>query len=121
MTSGRGSMWTKNRKVKKKNDKGATMVTVIVSFALLLIFVTAFYGVQKTSRNMMMSAKDMMLESKELIKAFYLEETDNQPIDDVVLTFRGNEGSFTVNATLYKAQKDGLSGTIYYYDSEQGE
>ncbi len=98
------------------------MVTVIVSFALLLIFVTAFYGVQKTSRSMMMSAKDMMLESKELIKAFYLEETDNQPVsENVTLTFRGDEGSFTINATLYKAQKDGLSGTIYYYDSEKEE
>lgn len=98
------------------------MVTVIVSFALLLIFVTAFYGVQKTSRSMMMSAKDMMLESKELIKAFYLEETENQPAsENNTLTFRSDKGSFTINATLYKAQKDGLSGTIYYYDSEKEE
>lgn len=38
-------MWTKNKK--KRDNRGTSMVTVAVSFALLMIFVTDFYKVQK--------------------------------------------------------------------------
>ena len=96
------------------------MITVVVSFALLLVFVTAFYKVQNTSRNMMMNAKDMLVNNRELVKAFYLEETANETVAaDVRLTFRGTDGSFYVDATLNKAQKEGLMGTIYYYEIQQ--
>lgn len=122
MRSGHGSMWTKNKIKGKRDDRGSTMVTVIVSFALLLIFVTAFYKVQKTSQSMMMAAKDMTVESRELIKAFYLEETENQvAAEAATLTFQGEEGSFTIETTIYRAQKEGLPGTIYYYDAQAEE
>lgn len=48
------------------------MVTVVVSFALLMIFVTGFYKVQKVSQNMMMDSKDLLVNNRELIKAYYL-------------------------------------------------
>ncbi|MBR5799249.1 MAG: hypothetical protein IKY23_04220 [Lachnospiraceae bacterium] len=107
-----------------KNNKGTSMVTVLVSFALLLIFVTAFYKVQHVSSEMMMGARDMLIDSRNLTKAYYLGETrDTLLADDVRLSFRGKDGSFFVDATLYKAEKPGNAGVIYYYDSdkEQGD
>jgi len=107
-----------------KNNKGTSMVTVLVSFTLLLIFVTAFYKVQRVSGEMMMSAKDMLINSGNLTKAYYLGETrDTMIADRVRLSFRGDEGSFFVDATLYKAEKEGTTGVIYYYETnkEQGD
>lgn len=120
MKRGSGNMQKENDKKFKLNHRGTTMITVVVSFALLLVFVTAFYKVQNTSRNMMMNAKDMLVNNRELVKAFYLEETANETVAaDVRLTFRGTDGSFYVDATLNKAQKEGLMGTIYYYEIQQ--
>lgn len=115
MKAGDGAMW-------KKDNKGSTMVSVVVSFALLMILVTAFYKVQKVSQNMMMSAKDLIFNNRELAKEFYLEQTNNQLVaGDIRLTFSGSKGSFYVDASLYQARKLGLSGTIYYYESEEEE
>ena len=96
------------------------MVSVIVSFALLMILVTAFYKVQKVSESMMMSAKDLIFNNRELAKDFYLGETNNQlAAGNLRLTFSGAKGSFYVDASLYSAQKAGLSGTIYYYEANE--
>lgn len=51
-------MWTKNKK--KRDNRGTSMVTVVVSFALLMIFVTGFYKVQKVSQNMMMECASFL-------------------------------------------------------------
>ncbi len=113
MKHGNGNTWI-------KDNRGTSMVSVIVSFALLLIFVTAFYQVQKVSQNMMMSAKDMIVNSRELTKAYYLGETSNQvAAENARLSFRGNYGSFYIDASLYKAEKEGLGGTIYYYEANK--
>lgn len=113
MKAGDGIMW-------KKDNKGTTMVSVVVSFALLMILVAAFYQVQKVSERMMMSAKDLIINNKELAKDFYLGETNNQLVaNDIRLTFSGSKGSFYVDASLYQARGIGLPGTIYYYDSEK--
>ncbi len=98
------------------DNRGTTMVTVIISFALLLLLVTGYYKTQRMSENMMMSAKDMILNNSQLIKAYYLEETTNKTVaDQVELSFSGQEGSFIINATLNRADKEGLEGTIYYF------
>ena len=65
-------MWTKNKK--KRDNRGTSMVTVVVSFALLMIFVNAFYKVQKVCQNMMVDSKDLLVNNRELIKAYYLGE-----------------------------------------------
>ena len=71
-----------------KDKKGTTMVTVVISFALLMILVTTFYGVQKISQNMLMNTKDMIVNSRELLKAYYLDETENEIVaDNVRLSF----------------------------------
>lgn len=115
MKAGSGIMW-------KKDNRGSTMVSVVVSFALLLILVTAFYKVQKVSQGMMMTARDLIVNSRELTKAYYLGETNDQLVaGDIRLTFSGNKGSFYVDTSLYRAQRQGLSGTIYYYESEKEE
>ena len=40
----------------REDNRGTSMITVIISFALLMIFVTAFFKVQKVSQNMMIEA-----------------------------------------------------------------
>lgn len=111
-------MWTKNNR--KRDNKGTSMITVVVSFALLMIFVTGFYKVQKVSQNMMMDSKDLLLNNRELIKAYYLGETDNSIVaENVRLSFSGQEGAFSIDTSLYRAQKEGLTGTVYYYQSKE--
>ncbi|MGN1179936.1 MAG: hypothetical protein ACI4SD_01890 [Suilimivivens sp.] len=111
-------MWTGNKK--KKDNRGTTMVTVVVSFALLMIFVTGYFKVQKVSQNMMMDSKDFLVNNRELVKAYYLgETTDTVAAENARLTFRGDEGVFYIDASLYRAQKEGLTGTIFYYKSEE--
>lgn len=118
MKAGNGNMWTENKK--KKDDRGTTMVTVVISFALLMIFVTGFYKVQKVSQNMMMDSRDLLVNNRELIKAYYLGETnDSIAAENVRLFFDGDEGGFYVDTTLYRAEKEGLTGTVYYYGSEE--
>lgn len=118
MKAGSGNMWTKNKK--KKDNRGTTMITVVISFALLMIFVTGFYKVQRVSQNMMMDAKDLIVNNRELIKAYYLGETSNSiAAEDMRLSFSGKEGSFFIDADLYRAQKEGLMGTIYYYREKE--
>lgn len=104
----------------RADNRGTSMITVIISFALLLIFVTAFFKVQKVSQNMMMDARDMQVNNRKLVEAFYLSETEDSVVSGKErLTFAGKEGSFYIDATLYRAQKDGLSGVIYYYGTEE--
>lgn len=118
MKAGSGNMWIKNKK--ERDNRGTTMITVVISFALLMIFVTGFYKVQKVSQNMMMDAKDLIVNNRELIKAYYLgEANDSIAAEGVRLSFSGEEGSFFIDATLYRAEKEGLMGTIYYYQSEE--
>ena len=100
------------------------MATVVVSFALLLLFVTSYFQVQKVVSNMMMSAKDVLNNNSALIKAYYLEETKNVTVaDEVRLTFSGEDGEFFIETSLNKAQKEGLDGSIYYFagDTEETE
>lgn len=98
------------------------MVTVVISFALLLVFVTGFYRIQRVSQDMMMSARDLILNNNQLLKAYYLKETsDTVVLQDAPLHFSGGEGSFSITTTLYKAEKEDLSGSIYYYESQTKE
>lgn len=115
MKAGFGAMW-------KKDNRGSTMVSVIVSFALLMILIAAYYRVQKVSESMMMSARDLIVNNRELAKEFYLGQTQNRLVaDDIRLTFSGSKGSFYVDGSLYQAQKVGISGTIFYYEPEEEE
>lgn len=104
----------------REDNRGTSMITVIISFALLMIFVTAFFKVQKVSQNMMMDARDMQINNRKLVESFYLSQMqDSAASGDGKLVFSGKEGSFYIDAALYLAQKDGLSGVIYYYGTEE--
>lgn len=104
----------------REDNRGTSMITVIISFALLMIFVTAFFKVQKVSQNMMMDARDMQINNRKLVESFYLSQMqDSAASGDGKLVFSGKEGSFYIDAALYRAQKDGLSGVIYYYGTEE--
>ncbi|MCM1126293.1 MAG: hypothetical protein NC429_07450 [Lachnospiraceae bacterium] len=110
-------MWKRS---KKKKNQGTTMITVVISFALLLLFVTSYFRIQKLSTGMMMDSKDMILNNSHLIEAFYLGETNEQIVaDQTNISFSGEWGSFYVTGTLKKADKENLSGTIYYFDTTQ--
>ncbi len=104
------------------NNKGTTMISVVISFALLLLFVTSYFRVQKLSTEMMMDSRDMLVNNRQLIRAFYLGETQNQTVaDHVSIDFFGAEGSFYVEGTLKRADMEGLRGTIYYFEEEPGD
>lgn len=65
---------------------------------------------------MMMDARDMQVNNRKLVESFYLSQTKDSIVsEDEKLVFSGKNGSFYMDATLYRAQKDGLSGVIYYY------
>lgn len=103
---------------KKEENRGMTMITVIISFALLLLFVTSYFRIQKLSTEMMMDSKDMILNNSHLIEAFYLDETDDRIVaDQTNIIFTGQWGSFYVTGTLKRADKEDLNGTIYYFDT----
>lgn len=123
MTDGAGNMKKRN-KIKNiiSDNRGTSMATVVVSFALLLLFVTGYFQVQKVAGNMMMSAKDILNNNSALIKAFYLGETKNITVaDSVRLNFNGESGGFYLDATLKRAEKEGLDGSIYYFAEETKE
>lgn len=104
----------------REDNRGTSMITVIISFALLMIFVTAFFKVQKVSQNMMMDARDMQINNRKLVESFYLSQMQGSAASgDGKLVFSGKEGSFYIDAALYRAQKDELSGVIYYYGTEE--
>lgn len=107
---------------KKKKNQGTTMVTVVISFALLLLFVTSYFRIQKLSTEMMMDSKDMIINNSRLIEAFYMGETNDQIVaDQTNISFTGEWGSFYVTGTLKRADKEELSGTIYYFDTTRAD
>ena len=125
MSSGASAMWKENsteKPVRTKLDKdqrGTSMVTVLVSFALLLLCLTSFYRVQKMTESMVMNSKDMIRNNSSLMKAFYLGETTSTTIaSGEVLIFEGEDGGFSMTVTLHRAQKEGLNGSIYYFEEE---
>lgn len=118
-------MWKENSKAKhlraklNKDQRGTSMVTVVVSFALLLLCLTSFYRVQKMTESMVMNSKDMIRNNSSLMKAFYLGETTSTTIaGGELLIFEGEDGGFSMTVTLHRAQKEGLNGSIYYFEEE---
>ena len=103
-------MWKES---KKEKNRGTTMITVVVSFALLLLFVTSYFRVQKLSTEMMMDSRDMIINNSSLLEAVNLTVADQADI-----SFSGEWGSFYVTGTLKKASKEGLDGTVYYFDTD---
>lgn len=107
------------KRSKEEKNQGTTMITVVVSFALLLLFVTSYFRVQKLSTEMMMDSRDMIINNSRLVEAFYLGETANMTVaDQADIGFSGEWGSFYVTGTLKRANKEGLDGTIYYFDTD---
>lgn len=106
----------------QQDNRGTSMVTVVISFALLMILVTGYFKIYRLAGEMMMSSKDMLTNNSQLIKAYYLGETYNQVVaDHVRLSFNGENGSFYVEGTLNRADKQGLNGTIYYFSEDERE
>lgn len=106
----------------KQDDRGTSMVTVVISFALLLLLVTCYFRIYRLAGEMMMNAKDMLANNSQLIKAYYLGETDDQVVaDHVSISFTGENGTFYVRGTMNRADKQGLNGTIYYFSEDEKE
>ena len=105
-----------NAQAERQDNRGISMVTVLISFALLLLLMTSYFRIYRLAGEMMMSSRDMLMNNSQLIKAYYLGETDDHVVSDHVrIGFAGESGSFYVEATLKSAQKQGLSGTVYYF------
>lgn len=126
MINGRGSILRENKyeasQGGKADNRGTSMISVIISFTLLLLLIAGYFQIQRLTENMMLSAKDVSVNNRRLISAFYLEETkDDTVAEDTVLEFSSNNGSFIVEATLNRATKDGLNGSIYYFGKRKEE
>lgn len=106
----------------KQDDRGTSMVTVVISFALLLLLITCYFRIYRLAGEMMMSSRDLIANNSQLIKAYYLGETDNQVVaDHEKISFSGENGGFYVVGTLNRANQQELSGTIYYFSEEEKE
>lgn len=112
-----------DRKVHKRIDnRGTSMVTVVISFALLMLFVTSYFKIQQMAEGMMMSSKDMIINNRNLIRAYYMGETENSVVsDNERIDFGGRDGGFFIEASLMKASQKGLDGTIYYFENDSEE
>ena len=65
MKAGGGNMKAEAR----EDNRGTSMITVIISFALLMIFVTAFFKVQKVSQNIIIHATEMQIKNRNHMKS----------------------------------------------------
>lgn len=106
----------------KRNNRGTSMVTVVISFVILMLFMVGYLKAQRLTENMMMDSKDRIVNNGQLIRSYYLGETENHVIEDGArMQFKGKDGSFFVYASLNSANASDLEGTIYYYGREAEE
>jgi hypothetical protein len=60
--------------MKKKRNKGSSMVEVLAGFSILMILMAGITGIIKVSSNMIMEAKDMMSEQDQFTAEFYKKD-----------------------------------------------
>lgn len=96
-----------------KDKKGASLVSVIVAFLLLMILLLMFQKSLQLSGNLVVRSVDIRKEEQELIGSFYQNKETPSQTSDAVLFFFGDSGSFSLNTkwSVYRGQR----GSIFYF------
>ena len=96
-----------------KDKKGASLVSVIVAFLLLMIILLMFQKSLQLSGNLLVRSVDIRKEEQELIGSYYQNKEMPSQTSDTILSFSGDSGSFSLNTkwSVYR----GLKSSIFYF------
>lgn len=102
-----------------KDKKGASLVSVIVAFLLLMIILLMFQKSLQLSGNLLVRSVDIRKEEQELIGSYYQNKEMPSQTSDTVLSFSGDSGSFSLN-TKWSVYRGPKSSIFYFGDGTTG-
>ena len=97
------------------NNKGASLVSVMVAFLLLMIMLLMFQKSLQLSGNLVTRAVDMRKEEQELIGAYYQNRANPTQGASASCVFSGDSGSFSLN-TQWSVYREQNSSIFYFGD-----
>lgn len=101
-----------------KKNSGMTLVSVIVSFAILLIGIAMFYGTIQVSNNIISSQKERVEKTEQLINQYYKKSNDASLVKEsgteLNITDSNIPGFDSIVVNKYRISIDG-AGELYYY------
>lgn len=101
------------------NKKGASLVSVMVAFLLLMIMLLMFQKSLQLSGNLLARSVDMRKEEQELIGAYYQNRTSPTQAVSAGCVFSGDSGSFSLN-TQWSVYREQNSSIFYFGDGTTG-
>ena len=108
------------------NKKGASLVSVMVAFLLLMIMLLMFQKSLQLSGNLVARAVDMRKEEQELMGAYYQNRANPTQTAPASCVFSGDSGSFSLNTqwSVYREQNSSIfyfgNGTTGYEQADGG-
>lgn len=98
-------------------NKGMTLISVIVGFALLLLGISLFYSSVQLSNKISSSQKQRIEDTEKLINQYYLIE--NEAIgNDIKLPLKDINGNIAVEIEVKKYTITNEAGELYYYENK---
>ena len=101
------------------NKKGASLVSVMVAFLLLMIMLLMFQKSLQLSGNLLARSVDMRKEEQELIGAYYQNRANPTQAASAGCVFSGDSGSFFLN-TQWSVYREQNSSIFYFGDGTTG-
>lgn len=101
------------------NKKGASLVSVMVAFLLLMIMLLMFQKSLQLSGNLLARSVDMRKEEQELIGAYYQNRANPTQAASAGCVFSGDSGSFSLN-TQWSVYREQNSSIFYFGDGTTG-
>ena len=101
------------------NKKGASLVSVMVAFLLLMIMLLMFQKSLQLSGNLLARSVDMRKEEQELIGAYYQNRTSPTQAVSAGCVFSGDFGNFSLN-TQWSVYREQNSSIFYFGDGTTG-
>ena len=101
------------------NKKGASLVSVMVAFLLLMIMLLMFQKSLQLSGNLLARSVDMRKEEQELIGAYYQNRANPTQAASIGCVFSGDFGSFSLN-TQWSVYRDQNASIFYFGDGTTG-
>ena len=92
------------------DNRGMTMVEILVAFVILIFMLTAFYGIVKFSSNMLTEAVDNKERTQSYKECFYKENKEGLNKTDI--TPAGATFSLNVNMTKTDASNNASAASV---------